>query len=174
MSLRTAITGCLTLLCVGLLGVVLLAIASEDDGRTPTREARRIVRRDYPFLFAPAGYLPALHWHHEEEFQLLVISGRMVFIRRPDAKPNTAAQVRSALLRAARMAHFEQADEDSLIHEDPPASERAWIAAAGPDAVVDVLRRVSRKGDRDSPKYVCRIWIAPDASRYVAAYAMTD
>jgi hypothetical protein len=92
-----------------------------DDGRTTTRQTKQLVGNDYPFLFSPPGYEVAHHWHDAEEFQLLAVWGSIVFVRRSHAKPITAEKLRGLLLRAAHRAHYQSANADDLIDEDPPA-----------------------------------------------------
>jgi hypothetical protein len=161
--------------CVALLGAALLIQSCSEDGRTSTREAKGLIGKDYPFLFSVSGYEAAYQWHKvDASLQLLVTSGSIVFVRRPDAKHIQGERLQASLLRAAHRAHFQAADEFDRVDERPPASEREWIANAESLTVMDVIRRAARKKDPVPPEYVCRIWVAPDGSRYVAAYSTTD
>lgn len=161
--------------CIALVGAVLLVATCRDDGRTTTREARKLIADDYPFLFSPQGYQATHHWHEvDASLQLLVRSGDIVFVRRPDAKPVAAEKLRTTLLRASRRANFQLADKYDWINERPPPGERKWIDKGDAVTILDVARQMRTKSDPVPPKFVCRIWIAPDASRYVASYSMTD
>jgi hypothetical protein len=145
--------------------------ACGDDGRTTTQQAKGIIGEEFPFLFAIPGFEAERHWHHGEEFQMLVLEGELVFARR-NAKPEALAGLRHRLLAAARKEHFELAREPLSLTRPPPKSERAWIDSAGASAQLE-LRRVQSFDHGGRAMSQCQIWIDPNATRFAASYLLT-
>jgi hypothetical protein len=153
--------------------VVVAVLGCGDCDRTTTAEAKdSLAGESFPFLFSARDFDAVRHAHSVQEGQAFFASGTMVFARKANARPQSAKALQTTLVRAARAARFKPMTPDREIEPEPPESELAWIQNVDTRISTLVWDEPVISNNEGGGVYECRLWIAPDASRFSAWYSI--
>jgi hypothetical protein len=153
--------------------IVVVALGCGDRDRTTTAEAKESpAGESFPFLFSARDFDAVRHAYSVEDGQAFILEGTLVFVRKANARPQSAKALQATLVRAARAARFKPMTPDREIKPEPPESELVWIENVDTRISTLVWDEPVISKTKGVGVHKCRLWIAPDASRFAAWYSI--